>query len=832
MLNLGACLKQTPRLLKSNEYSFSMKKLLSLFISVFLPCLLFCQTFQLAGEINGSENNRSLEGAEVYLLDTEFGTLTDQKGKFQFKNIPAGNYQLIVNYLGYEPFDTLIEGSNKEIALQISLRETVLNLNTVTVESQDESETFGITRLRAVEGTAIYAAKKNEVVVIDDLTANKATNNSRQIYAKVAGLNIWESDGAGVQLGIGGRGLSPNRNSNFNTRQNGYDISADALGYPESYYTPPVDAIDRIEIVRGAASLQYGTQFGGMLNFRFKEGPLDKPFEFNTRQTIGSFGLYTGFNSIGGTTGNVRYYAFYQYKKSDGWRINSSLDQHTAYASLNIQLSQKLSIRPEYTHTNYLAQQPGGLLDQQFKEDSRQSTRDRNWFKVDWNLFAFSFDYRFSESTRLNSRTFGLLAGRDALGHLDPSDIGGNRDFLSDDFRNWGNESRLIHKYTAFQQPATLLVGMRYYQGFTIRKQGDGNDGLDSNFEYLNPENLEGSDFDLPSRNWSFFAENVFNLTEKWSLTPGIRYESIRTEAEGYYKERSVDLAGNILLDQRVEEQKVNDRAFVFFGLGTSYKPSEKLEFYANFSQNYRGITFNDIRVNVGSLVVDPELRDERGYNADLGIRGNVPGLFIFDISAFHLAYKDRIGSILKTEPNPVFNNLVDRTIRFRTNVADANIFGLESFGELNVMRLLRPQSKIEVSLFLNLALIRATYTNSQENGVEGNDVELVPPVNIKSGLSFKWKELNLSYQYAFVQEHFTDASNAISTPSAIDGIIPSYYVMDLALSYQWKRFSIESGINNLDDNRYFTRRATGYPGPGIIPSDGRSFYLTIGLKL
>ena len=88
----------------------------------------------------------------------------------------------------------------------------------------------------------------------------------------MSGLNIWESDGAGVQLGIGGRGLSPNRNSNFNTRQNGYDISADPLGYPESYYSPPLEAIERIEIVRGAASLQYGTQFGGMLNFKFKKG--------------------------------------------------------------------------------------------------------------------------------------------------------------------------------------------------------------------------------------------------------------------------------------------------------------------------------------------------------------------------------------------------------------------------------------------------------------------------------------------------------------------------------------------------------------------------------
>ena len=97
--------------------------------------------------------------------------------------------------------------------------------------------------------------------------ANIAVNSSRQIYSQVAGLNIYENDDAGIQLHIGGRGLDPNRTSNFNTRQNNYDISADVLGYPESYYTPPAESLSEIQIIRGAASLQYGTQFGGLVNF-------------------------------------------------------------------------------------------------------------------------------------------------------------------------------------------------------------------------------------------------------------------------------------------------------------------------------------------------------------------------------------------------------------------------------------------------------------------------------------------------------------------------------------------------------------------------------------
>ena len=110
------------------------------------------------------------------------------------------------------------------------------------VEVKDKKRSnFG--HMYQVDGMKITAGKKSEVINVDELTVNKATNNTRQVYAKVAGLNIFENDGAGLQLSIGGRGLDPNRTSNFNVRQNGYDISADALGYPESYYTPPTEAL-------------------------------------------------------------------------------------------------------------------------------------------------------------------------------------------------------------------------------------------------------------------------------------------------------------------------------------------------------------------------------------------------------------------------------------------------------------------------------------------------------------------------------------------------------------------------------------------------------------
>ncbi|GIV59859.1 TonB-dependent receptor [Rhodocaloribacter litoris] len=776
-------------------------------------------------------------GAHRIVATTAAFDVTGPDGTYAIGNVNPGRYAVVAYLTGKRIATQHVTVADHPVRADFTLSLLETELGEITVREPAEAS-FALTRLRPVdvEGVALYEAKKSEVVVIDELTANLATNNSRQIYGRVAGLNIWESDGAGLQLGLGGRGLSPNRNANFNTRQNGYDIAADALGYPESYYTPPTEALSRIEIVRGAASLQYGTQFGGLLNFVFKDGPETKPVEVTSRLSTGSFGLLNTFTSIGGTAGPTRYYGFYQYKRSDGWRPNAELDQHTAYAALTYRPLPALSIRPEYTYMYYLAHQPGGLTDAQFEANPRQSTRERNWFRVHWNLFALRADYRFSSRTSLNTRFFGLLAGRDALGNLgriDRLDLGGNRDLLKDDYRNWGNETRLIHRYPFLHDVSVLLVGTRIYRGFTHRRQGEGPDGRAPDFTYLNPDNLEGSDFDLPSRNVSVFAENIFNVTPRLSVTPGIRFEYIRTQADGYYRNTVRDLAGNVLLDERIEERRSHTRSFVFFGIGLSYKPASALEVYANFSQNYRAINFNDIRVNVGSLEVDPDIRDEHGFNLDLGLRGTHGRVFTYDVSLFHLFYRDRIGTVLRTAPNPQFNNLVDRTFRFRTNIADARIYGIESFAELDLYKVLAgSNSPTRLSVFSNLALISAKYARSRENGIAGNDVELVPPINLKTGLTFSTGPLAVAYQFSYVGKHFSDASNALRTPTAIEGIIPAYHVMDLSAAYTFGRYRLEAGVNNLTDHHYFTRRATGYPGPGIIPAEGRSLYLTLGLTL
>ncbi|MTI21063.1 TonB-dependent receptor [Fulvivirga sp. RKSG066] len=801
--------------------------------------------FTLTGTVKDASVNKPIAEAEVFNKETNYLQRTNQKGEYTFKDLEEGTYTLVVFVAGYNPAQqqiTITGDSELNFALEpysIELSEVVIN--------QKREEAFSLNRLNPVEGTAIYAGKKSEVVLLDQTVGNLAANNARQIYSQVVGLNIYENGDAGLQLNIGGRGLDPNRTANFNTRQNGYDISADVLGYPESYYTPPAEALSEIQVIRGAASLQYGTQFGGLINFKLRRPNPVKKLEWVSRQTYGSYNLFTSFNSLSGTVGKFSYYTYFNYKQGDGFRPNSEFDSKNFFASLNYALSDKTDITLETTYLKYLAQQAGGLTDSLFNADPTISTRERNWFEVDWRLIALKLKHKFSSKTDFSLNLFGLDAERNSVGfrgnpkspqdnpvdsEYDPNDI--TRDLIKGKFQNWGAEARLLNRYVVKGKDAVFLIGAKYYQSQNTSRQGPSSNGFEPDFEFANdqhPSYPNQSDFEFPNLNLSLFGENILFINEKLSITPGFRIEHIKTESIGEYTEVRYDLAGNEIFRKDTTDNRVFDRNLLLLGLGASYNYSNNLEVYGNISQNYRSVTFSDIRVVSPTFSIDPTITDEEGFTADLGVRGKWNKLISYDISTYALKYNDRIGTVLvSTGP--------DKGSRIRKNIGDALIYGVEAFIDWNLINTLRLDNyRYRLSPFVNIALTDSEYIKSDENNVEGKKVEFIPRVNLKTGVKFGYKNLLGNLQYIYLSKQYNDAENneipeAGDSREGVIGPIPSYGVLDLSMSYKFRKFKLEAGINNLLDEKYFTRRATGYPGPGIIPAEPRTYYATLEFRL
>ena len=799
------------------------------FVFVLGSFFLFSQN-KISGHVYEQNSNIALEGVSIYNSNNDTIYLTNKNGYFE---IETTKDEAILTFIleGYVIKEKLINFSASQI-LEIYLLNNLNVLNEVVVRAS-KKKIFQIQRLKDYEETAIYAGKKNETILMDLSMANLASNNSRQIYSQIPGLNIYQNDDAGIQLNIGGRGLDPNRTSNFNTRQNGYDISADALGYPESYYTPPSEALEKIQIIRGAASLQYGSQFGGLLNFIIKKPNLQTPLQLISRNTLGSNALYTNFTSLSGKKSNLSYYGFLNYKKGNGFRRNSEFESFNSFMNVTYDFNEKSKISSEITYLKYLAHQAGGLSDQMFETNPLQTNRKRNWFEVNWLLLNIKYFRKISENSNFDLTFFGLKAKRNALGfrsnRVDQIDPNTERDLIKGKFSNLGVEARFLSKYKIKGKKSILLIGSKLYKSRTKSIQGPGSDGSDANFNFYFdkfPSYVNQSEYSYPNSNFSLFGENIFYFSENFSFTPGFRFENLRTQSDGLYRKINLDGAGNVILNQEIKDYRDNKRSFLLFGLGMSYKPLRYIEIYSNLSQNYRSVTFADISIINPAYSINPNISDEKGFTLDIGLRGNIKRYISYDTNFFSLFYNDRIGFIQR-----VYN---DGSIKSeRGNVGNALIYGIESLLDFNLNEFLFKNNNINFNYFINFSFIESEYTKSKEYGVVGKKVEFVPSVNIKTGLKYGYKNFSFNAQLSLISDQYTDSSNANEgNLSGVIGVIPSYKILDFSSTYKSKNYGLEIGINNVLNNFYFTRRATGYPGPGIIPSPPRNYYITLELRI
>lgn len=701
----------------------------------------------------------------------------------------------------------------------------VKRLPDVTVVGRNSKSDYQ--QMPEIVGTNIYAGKKNALIVLDNVQGNVVTNTMRQVLAKVPGIHIWESDPSGIQVGIAARGLSPNRSWEFNVRQNGYDIAADPFGYPEAYYNPQLQAVQRIEIVRGQGSLQYGPQFGGLINYILRNGSeINKPFQFETQQTVGSNGLFNSYNAIGGKKGKVHYYTFFDHRNGDGWRQNSRYYTNAGYGSVTYNFTERFSLTAEVMRSHIRSQQPGGLTDAQIKQDAQQSFRGRNWFDITWTTPALIANYQINENTRWNTKLFGTIGDRNSVGFLqsittkdsiNPATLSYNNRVVNlDQYRNYGLESRIITDYHLGKMKNTLSGGIRLYTGTTTR-QADGKGTTGTDYDVTVTGNYP-RDITFESRNVAAFAENIFRITDKFLIIPGIRYEWLEGSSSG---RNGYTSGGAEIILQNI----TRGRSFVLAGVGTEYHVTKSTEVYANISQAYRPIQFANLQAPPTTDVVDPDLKDAKGYNIDLGYRGKVKNFLQFDVSGFYLQYDNRVGTVT-VSGTPSY--------RLITNVGSSTSKGFEGYIEFNAARAFGKNQHVDFIMFGSCGYTDAKYSGDHKDAnTKGKKVENAPANIFRGGITGGYKGFLLTAQISSVGETFSDANNTVvPTSNGNTGLIPSYKVTDLTATYKFsKGLNLKAGINNLFDERYFTRRAGGYPGPGALPADGRTFFISVGAK-
>ncbi|MFC3813233.1 TonB-dependent receptor family protein [Lacihabitans lacunae] len=699
----------------------------------------------------------------------------------------------------------------------------VLYLDAVNVSEQQYK--FNIQNMPKTKGTFLYSGKKTEVINVVGLDANIAEKTPRQIFAKVPGVFVYDMDGSGNQINISTRGLDPHRGWEFNIRKDGVMTNTDIYGYPASHYSMPMEAIQNIELIRGTGSLQYGAQFGGMLNYIGKSGDSTKAFDFQSTNSIGSFGLLSSYNAVGGQIGKVNYYAYISKRVSDGYRDNSHSDYQAQSAQITYRPSSKFSINADFSRSKYIFQLAGPQNDALFKTHPQASIRSRNYYSPDIYVPSISLNYDINPNTKLSLVSSAVLGSRSSVMFDKPSDVVdkidpitlqyANRQVDIDNYHSYTTELRMLHFYKVAGLSAILVGGVQYMNNDLHRRQ-QGKGSTHSDFD-LNIEGDWGRDMHFKTRNYAIFIENHLSLGKRLSINPGLRIESGESKMSGFISYLDPTKIPNLIVHK-----------FPLLGVNTEYLINQNQNIYAGISQAYRPVIFKDIVPGSIYEKTSDNLKDAYGYNAEIGYKGNFENMKM-EFTYFQLLYKNRLGTLAQTDENGNFQIL-------RTNIGDSFTRGIESFVEYFE----RINSKANFSIFTSTSVMNAKYLRAEIRSgdrnidIEGNYVESTPRLISRNGLTFRFKKLSITSLYSYTAKSFADALNTVK-PSANGsvGLVPSYGILDFSATYRIStKWILKGNLNNALNKQYFTKRPQFYPGPGIWASDGRGLGLSVSAKI
>ncbi len=679
-----------------------------------------------------------------------------------------------------------------------------------------------------VNGTFIFAGKKTYDIQPSAGKANLAGSTIRDIFSTVPGVNVWEMSGNGFQINIGSRGTDTHRANEVNMRQNGYITNSDIFGYPEDHYTPQYYGVQDIQIVRGASALQFGSQFGGMVNFKMKEGDSTQVFGIQSEQAVGSQHYFNSFNSVGGKSGKWSYYGYFASRTGDGWRPNSGFNGQWFYGNLRYQFNPKGSIALQFSRVDFKEKDAGGLTDAQFNADPRQSTRARNYFDPEINIPALLFNYNLSSRSKLEVTSHMIIGERNSVQFLANPNVADTvnkklntynpRQIDRDYYTGFTTEARFLTRYQLGNLTSTFTSGLRYFVEHTKRDQkGTGTTGSNYDLTLTAPFGIA---INLQTHNYAAFAENIFQITPKFTITPGARYEVINTDLDG-------------VIDNAKDHVNYQGRRhFPLFGTGLQYQVSNTTQFYGNISQAYHPYTYANLIQANNLAVIDPNLHDTKGYNSDLGYRGNISTIFNFDVDLFYTYYGNRVGNLTEV-------NTSKQTYLYTTNIGNGVAKGIEAYADLSLIRTFDPGSASDIKIFDSFSYDHARYTSGSIVGTTtnislvGNWLEGTPTYINRMGLTYVDKHITTTLNYSHVGHYYTDANNTVFNSTGLSGIVPSYHVFDWSFNYNFLgKYHVFSNINNLFNAKYFTRRITILPGPGILPADGITFNVGFGFRI
>ena len=655
-------------------------------------------------------------------------------------------------------------------------------------------------RLDSIPGSATVLGR--------DVLTEARVFTINEALRKVPGIYARDEEGFGLRPNLSVRGLNPTRSSKMLLLEDGIPIAYAPYGDNATYYHPPVDRFERIEVLKGSGQIAYGPHtIGAVVNYITP--PVPAELAGRVVASFGNKGFGEFHGEVGDTFGDTGFVAHGTYKQADGARENMNFEVADVNLKVAHQLSERQAVTFRASYYDELSQVTySGLTLAEWQADPFQNPFKND--EMDANRFGTSVTHRFTLNPAVAfttnayytdfNRYWWRQSSNSAQRPNDASDpaCGG----MANLYATCGNEGRLREYWTAGLEPRVSVqhglfgvdnvteAGVRYHVEDQSRIQANG-DTPTSRRAGTGPNAGIKEDSDRAVTAYSGFVQNRFDLG-RWTVTPGVRFEHVDYERI----DNLTGARGASTIDQWVP------------GIGATFEVRPAVVVFAGVHRGFGPPGVADIvSATGGSVDLDAEL----SWNYEIGVRANPTEGVAYEATLFRMDFQNQI----------VPASVAGGSGATLTSAGETLQQGFEVAGEVTS----EPFVEWPVEIFARGAytwLADAEYVGERYSNVPGfstvqvtgNRLPYAPEHLLSGTVGMRTEQgLEMALEAVYTSSSFTDDLNTVDVvANGQRGEMPGYTLWNLTANYslQLCECTVFATAKNLTDKLYVADMSRG----------------------
>ena len=782
--------------------SSSLRKItISLAILVIVCGTIIAQnTAIIKGKVKGTDGV-VIPYATIVLENTPLGVATNDSGSFELKEISPGSYMLKISSIGFITIRQSVDVKAGDIlTFSFEFQESVYEVPQLTIIAS-RNQLF-----TKIPGSADFVSQ-SELKLLNPINGNEA-------FRRISGVHVVEEEGLGLRANIGIRGLDPDRSRNVLILEDGVPIALNPYGEPDAYYTPAIERMAGVEVLKGSGQILYGPRtIGGVINYITANPPEEETLSLKLRG--GENGYFSGLLGYGNTFGNTGVQFNLLRKQVDGlgvstFNINDFTGKVNFQMSDRSQLGLKFGLYSETSNSTYVGITQV-MYDQGGNDFTNVAPDDR--LNINRNSISLTHSYRVSDRLNLQTMAYAYSTTRNwrrqdfsyspTASNLSDvvwgdNSIPGGAIYMRNgtgnrnrQFEVAGFEQHINLEYNLGSIKNELTAGYRYIYEKGYEQRVNGSFPTAESGDLITDEDRTGNAI-------STFVQNKFKLSSKFSIDAGLRAEFYDFERHVFRNRFNGEVRDTSIVNGTSVSQ-------IIPGLGFNYQVNRDINLFGGV---HRGFAPPRVKDAITAAGVVQQLDAELSWNYELGIRTAVTKGLYAEVTAFYLDFSNQIIPVSESAGG-TGSGLVNGGETIHEGIELGLSFDLSELGEVQY------NVKLDVSAtFLNaiFAADRFQTIGIESVNLSGNQTPYAPKMLLSSALAIESPfGLTARLTNTFIGEQFTDPLNTLS-PSANgrDGKLDSYLLTDFQLIYAFPKVEnlfVSMSVKNLTNDRYISSR-------------------------